>query len=199
MTRFDRRDIMKKYIRLFITMIMTMSLLFGLCAMFTACGDEETTAAESESTMEAEDQSAEKDTQGFDLPEDVFDGLTIDDRIEIIKENVETIKTIQKDGITDENKDTYKKAADKIKEVAPELGKVIDEGKEDGNIDTEKIDDTVKDLEKQKEEMENTTPADTSSDGSSERSPEELGTDDDGNVTLPYGGEPIELPTITFD
>lgn len=190
---------MKKYIRLFITMIMTMSLLFGLCAMFTACGDEETTAAESESTLEAEGQATEKDTQGFDLPEDVFDDLTIGDRIDIIKENAETIKNIQKEGITEENKDTYKKAAEKIKEVAPELGKVIDEGKEDGTIDTEKIDETINDLEKQKEEMENATSADEpSNDGASENS-EELGTDSDGNVTLPYGGEPIELPTITFD
>lgn len=190
---------MKKYIRLFITMIMTMSLLFGLCAMFTACGDEETTAAESESTLEAEGQATEKDTQGFDLPEDVFDDLTIGDRIDIIKENAETIKNIQKEGITEENKDTYKKAAEKIKEVAPELGNVIDEGKEDGTIDTEKIDETINDLEKQKEEMENATSADEPSNGGASENSEELGTDSDGNVTLPYGGEPIELPTITFD
>lgn len=191
---------MKKHIRLFVTMLMTVSMLFGLCAFFTACGDEETTAAEGESTLEAGDESTEADTQGFDLPEDVFDDLTIGDRIDIIKENVETIKTIQKDGVTDANKEAYDKAADKIKEVAPELGTVIDEGKETGNIDTDKIDDTVKDLEKQKEDIENATSADTPSEsGGSESDSGELGTDEDGNVTLPYGGEPIELPTITFD
>ena len=168
---------------------LALSVIFFLGFVFAGCGDEEeTTAAAEESSTTP--QSVEDHSAELTLPEDVFDDFSV---IDAAKQNIDRLDKLQKDGITDDEREEYEKTADNLAKQIPALKEVIDAGKDKGSIDTDKLKEIVDNTPETPAGGQGETPAESAG-GSSESESQDM-----QEPTLPYKGEPIELPTIVFD
>lgn len=142
---------MNKFLKIITVSAMT-ALMCGLAAC--GCSSEETTEA------------------GITLPMDTFDDYTGKERHEAIQKDIDEIAALQKEGVdTDEKKSAYNTAVNDLLEKAPEYKDIVEAGKDDYNIDTDKI------QEKLDEEIK-------------ESESESAATDSDGNK------QEIQLPTV---